>query len=298
MITPNFLNSRDTVAIVSTARKVCKEELNPAINLLKDWGLNVIFGKTIGEEENQFAGGDALRTSDFQEMLDNSNIKAIWCARGGYGTIRIIDRLDFSAFKKNPKWIIGYSDITVLHSYIHNLGFETLHAQMPYEIEKKTEATKTSLKNVLFGDNYVVSYSTKETNLRQGQSKGRLIGGNLSMLYSQCGSPTAIDTEGKILFIEDLDEYLYHIDRMLQNLKRNGMFDEINGLIVGGMTQINDNAIPYGKTPEEIISDICEEYDFPIAYNFPAGHVIDNRTLILGREVVLNVLNKDVSLEF
>lgn len=298
MIIPAFLRSGDTVAIVSTARKVTKEELNPAINLLTEWGLEVVLGKTIGAEENQFAGNDALRTKDFQEMIDKPKVRAIWCARGGYGTIRIIDQLNFSEFKNNPKLIIGYSDVTVLHSHIHNLGIETIHAQMPLEIELKSEATRASLKKVLFGGKHIISYTSENTKISKGHSKGQLIGGNLSMLYSLCGSPTAINTQGKILFIEDLDEYLYHIDRMLQNLKRNGMFVKLAGLIVGGMIQMNDNTIPFGKTPEEMILDVCKEYDFPIAFNFPAGHVNDNRALILGREVVLNVSNKDVTLSF
>ena len=298
MISPNLLKPGDTIAIVSTARKVQEIELIPDINLLKKWGLNIVLGNSIGVEDNQFAGDDDLRTKDFQDALDNPKIKAIWCARGGYGTVRIIDQLDFSEFKKNPKWIIGYSDVTVLHSHIHNLGFETIHAQMPLEIETRTEATRATLKKALFGDPHIISYKTGETNFRQGQAKGQLVGGNLSILYSLCGSPTVIDTKGKILFIEDLDEYLYHIDRMLQNLKRNGMFDHISGLIVGGMSDMNDNTIPFGKTPKEMILDICGNYTFPIAFNFPAGHVEDNRALILGREVDLEVMNKEVTLEF
>lgn len=298
MITPTFLKPGDIIAIISTARKVSSEELSSAINLLKEWRLDVVLGNTIGTEENQFAGDDDLRTKDFQEALDNPNIKAIWCARGGYGTVRIIDHLDFSEFKKNPKWIIGYSDITVLHSHIHKLGYESLHAQMPLDIEKKTEAARTSLKKALFGETHSISYQLNEPASKIGQAKGQLVGGNLSMLYSLCGSPTALNTNGKILFIEDLDEYLYHIDRMLQNLKRNGMFDHISGLIVGGMSDMNDNAIPFGKTPKEMILDVCTDFDFPIAFNFPAGHVDDNRAMIMGREVVLNVSDKDVTLSF
>ena len=295
MICPNFLQEGDTVAIVSTARKVLKRDLNPAINLLEQWGLKVILGESIEAEKNQFAGDDALRTSDFQEMLDNSEVKAIWCAKGGYGTIRIIDQLDFSEFIKHPKWIIGYSDITVLHSHIHNLGVESLHAQMPVGIDLKTEASRSSIKKVLFGEEYVVSIPSERIN-KTGVVTGKLVGGNLSILYSLCGSPSAINTDEKILFIEDLDEYLYHIDRMIQNLKRNGMFHKLKGLIVGGMTEMNDNEIPFGKTPEEMILEVCEEYDFPIAFNFPAGHVEDNRALIMGREVILEVKSKNVTL--
>ena len=211
MTSPNLLKRGDTVAIVSTARKVSKKELEPAINLLKEWGLKTIIGKTIEAEANQFAGSDPLRILDFQEQLDNPNIKAIWCARGGYGTVRIIDQLDFSEFKKQPKWIIGYSDITVLHSHIHNFGIETLHAQMPVGIETKTEVSRFSIKNVLFGEEYNIEMPSDKMN-RTGKVSGQLVGGNLSILYSLCGSPSAINTDEKILFIEDLDEYLYHID--------------------------------------------------------------------------------------
>ena len=280
MIRPRYLKEGDTVAIISTARKVSKKELIPAITILKKWGLKVVLGKSIEAEDYQFAGNDELRTSDFQAMLDRPEVNAIWCARGGYGTVRIIDQLDFTNFKKLPKWIIGYSDVTVLHSHLHQLGIETLHAQMPVSIETKSEGTIKSIKSTLFGEKYGIKIPSVESNIT-GKASGQLIGGNLSILYSLCGSPSALNTKGKILFIEDLDEYLYHIDRMLQNLKRNGMFDELEGLIVGGMTQMHDNEIPYGKSAKEIILSICSGFNFPIAFNFPAGHVEDNRALIL-----------------
>ncbi|MBT3588697.1 MAG: LD-carboxypeptidase [Flavobacteriaceae bacterium] len=297
MISPNYLKEGATVAIVSTARKISKKELIPAITILKKWGLKVVLGKSIEAEEHQFAGNDKLRTSDFQAMLDHPGIDAVWCARGGYGTVRIIDQLDFSNFKKHPKWIIGYSDVTVLHSHIHQLGIETLHAQMPVSIETKPEVTINSIKATLFGEQYGIKIPSEKNN-STGKASGQLIGGNLSILYSLCGSPSALKTKGKILFIEDLDEYLYHIDRMLQNLKRNGTFDELEGLIVGGMTQLHDNEIPFGKSAEEIILSICLDYNFPIAFNFPAGHVEDNRALIMGREVSLEIDKTNVKLKF
>ncbi len=297
MIRPNYLQKGDTVAIVSTARKVSKKELIPALAILKKWGLNVVLGNSIEAEEHQFAGNDNLRASDFQEMLDNSKIKAIWCARGGYGTVRMIDLLDFSNFKNNPKWIIGYSDVTVLHSHLHQLGFETLHAQMPVSIETKTEVCVQSLKNSLFGKNNVTTIPSEASNVI-GNAKGVLVGGNLSMLYSLCGSLSSISTKGKILFIEDLDEYLYHIDRMLQNLKRNGMLDQLEGLIVGGMTQMHDNEIPFGQSAEEIILSICSDYNYPIVFNFPAGHLADNRALILGRNTELIISKTETIVTF
>ena len=297
MIRPNYLQKGDTVAIVSTARKVFEKELIPALSILKNWKLNVVLGTSIEAEEHQFAGNDKLRASDFQEMLDNPKIKAIWCARGGYGTIRMIDLLDFSNFKNNPKWIIGYSDVTVLHSHLHQLGFETLHAQMPVSIETKTAACVQSLKSSLFGKNTNITIPYEVFNV-MGNAKGVLVGGNLSMLYSLCGSSSSISTKGKILFIEDLDEYLYHIDRMLQNLKRNGMLDQLEGLIIGGMTKMNDNDIPFGQSAEEIILSICDDYNYPIVFNFPAGHIKDNRALILGRKAELIISKTETILTF
>jgi len=297
MIRPNYLQKGDAVAIVSTARKVSKKELIPALAILKNWKLNVVIGTSIEAEEHQFAGNDNLRASDFQEMLDNPKIKAIWCARGGYGTIRMIDLLDFSNFKNNPKWIIGYSDVTVLHSHLHQLGFETLHAQMPVSIETKTAACVQSIKSSLFGNNTNITIPSEVPNVT-GNAKGVLVGGNLSILYSLCGSSSSISTKGKILFIEDLDEYLYHIDRMLQNLKRNGMLDQLEGLIIGGMTQMHDNDISFGQSTEEIVLSICDDYNYPIVFNFPAGHIKDNRALILGRKAELIISKTETILTF
>ena len=298
MITPKSLQQGDTVAIVSTARKVSKEELKPAIQFLENWGLKAVLGKTIGAEENQFAGNDEMRTADFQTMLDDPNVKAIWCARGGYGTVRIIDNLDFSAFKKKPKWIIGYSDMTVLHSHIHNLNIETLHAQIFLGIEKKSKEAAESIKKILFGENYSLEFKCTNDQATVGNYSGQLIGGNLSVLYSLCGSNSAMHTDGKILFIEDLDEYLYHIDRMMMNLKRNGMFKNLKALLVGGMTAMHDNEIPFGKTTDEIILDAVKEYNFPVIFNCPAGHIEDNRALIMGRKVNLEITKTNLGLKF
>ncbi|WP_271392281.1 S66 peptidase family protein [Aequorivita sinensis] len=304
MITPNTLQKGDTIAIVSTARKLKKEELQPALKILESWGLKAVLGKTIGAEENQFAGNEELRAEDFQQMLDNPNIKAIWCARGGYGTVKMIDMLDFSAFQKDSKWIIGYSDVTVLHSHIHNLGIETLHAQMCLDIENKTEEARESIRKVLFEQEYSIAFNVNTYNktFQQKQQlssiQGKIVGGNLSVLYSLCGSSSAINTDGKILFIEDLDEYLYHIDRMMMNLKRNGVFKNLKALIVGGMTDMHDNTIPFGKTAEEIILDAVKDYNYPVFFNFPAGHIKDNQALIFGREVKLISENDQVILNF
>jgi len=287
MIQPNYLQKGDTVAIVSTARKISSDQIIAAIKLLEKWGLNVVVGNTIGLEDHQFAGNDEARINDFQQLLNNPKVKAIWCARGGYGTVRLVDKLNFSAFKKQPKWIVGYSDVTVLHSHIHNFGIETLHATMPINLENNSKQSIETLKKSLFGKNLSYEIPADEKN-KSGNASGELVGGNLSVLYSLLGSHSSINTDGKILFIEDLDEYLYHIDRMLMNLKRNGYFDNLKGLVVGGMTDMHDNEIPFGKTAEEIILDCVSEYDFPVIFNFPAGHLDDNRALIFGRKVTLD----------
>ena len=288
MIIPPYLKKGDTVALVCTARKFTPEEAQPAIELFQSWGLNVKLGKTVGLDNFQLGGSDDQRTSDFQQMLDNPEIKAIWCARGGYGTVRIIDKIDFSNFRNNPKWIMGFSDVTVLHSHIHNLGVATLHSIMPFSVPKADEKAKETLKKALFGEaiTYEVQNSTYN---KKGSATGVLVGGNLSILYSLLGSKSSIDTTDKILFIEDLDEYLYHVDRMMMNLKRNGYFNKVKGIIVGGMTDMHDNSIPFGRNASEIILDITQEYNIPICFDFPAGHLSDNRALIFGKEICFEV---------
>jgi len=294
---PQSLQQGDLVAIVTTARKIDRAEIQKAIELLESWGLNAVVGKTIGKADHQFGGTDAARVTDFQEVMDNDAVKAIWCARGGYGTVRIIDALDFSKFSMNPKWVVGFSDVTALHSHIHNLRIQTIHGLMPITVESSTPEAIISLKNTLFG-NTVKHEVPCESQNKYGKGEGELVGGNLSMLYSLLGSESAIKTDGKILFIEDLDEYLYHIDRMMINLKRNGYFNNLKGLIIGGMTKMNDNTIPFGKTAEEIIIDTIKEFGFPVCFNFPAGHLKDNRALVFGRSVEFDVQKEGTTLQF
>lgn len=294
---PDFLQKGDTVAIVCTARKFSSLEAKPAIELLQSWGLNVQLGSTIDLDEHQLGGTDIQRAQDFQDMLDNPKIKAIWCARGGYGTVRMIDLIDFSNFTKNPKWVMGFSDVTVLHSHIHNLGIATMHSIMAFSVPITEEISIDSFKKALFGEPLTYETPTNISN-KVGIASGEIVGGNLSIIYSLLGSKSAIDCSGKILFIEDLDEYLYHIDRILMNLKRNGCFENLKGLIVGGMTDMHDNAIPYGMNAVEIIRDITSEYGFPICYNFPAGHQKNNQTLILGKKVTLSVSEQKSSVTY
>ena len=298
MITPPYLTHGDKVGLVATARKISLKDLDDGIALLKNWGLVPVIGKTIGLSDNQYAGTDAQRAQDIQQMMDDPEIKALWCAKGGYGTVRIIDQLDFYKFVKYPKWIVGYSDVTVLHSHLHKIGFKTMHAIMPLALRDNTAFAKASLKQSLFGEKPTLSYNTQHSLNRTGKAKGELVGGNLSILYSLCGSSSGLDTEGKILFIEDLDEYLYHIDRMIMNLKRNGMLDHLAGLVVGGMTKMHDNRIPFGKTAQEIVIDAVQECTFPVAFDFPAGHVDDNRALLLGSEVTLEVSNTKATVTY
>jgi len=287
-IIPPYLQKGDTVAIVATARKITLEELQPAIEIITAWGLKVVLPKNIFCVDNQFAGTDDERAADLQWALDDANIKAVICARGGYGTVRIVDKLDFTNFVKHPKWIVGYSDITVLHQHINqNFGIASLHATMPINFAKNTEATET-LRKALFGEELNYTIHAHALN-RNGEASGELIGGNLSLIYALCGSKSDIDTKGKILFIEDLDEYLYHIDRMMMNLKRSGKLQHLAGLIVGGMSDMKDNTVAFGKTAEEIIIDAVKEYNFPVCFDFPAGHIDRNLALVMGGVVKLEV---------
>lgn len=287
MITPPYLKKGDKIGIVASARKVSAEELEPALNIFKAWGLEIALSKNLFKQEHQFAGTDDERTADLQQMLDDASIKAVICARGGYGILRVIDKLNFDSFKKNPKWIVGFSDVTVLHSHIHNLGVETLHAKMLINFTKDESSTQ-ALNQALFGKLPMYEIGAHPMN-RQGSAEGELTGGNLSLLYALSGSVSDIDTRGKLLFIEDLDEYLYHIDRMMMNLKRSGKLAHLVGLVVGGMTDMKDNQIPFGKNAEEIIMDAVKEFNYPVCFNFPAGHIPTNLPLYFGRKVRLEV---------
>lgn len=297
MIIPPFLKAGDTVALVCTARKFSKEDAQPAIELLESWGLKAKLGHTIGLDNFQLAGTDKERATDFQSQLDDENVKAIWCARGGYGTVRIIDSLDFSNFKKQPKWIMGFSDVTVLHSQLNLERVASLHSIMPFTVPNAPEEVKETLRKALFGQAISYTIPSKSFDVK-GNAFGELVGGNISILYSLLGSKSAIDTKDKILFIEDLDEYLYHIDRMLYNLKRNGYFENVKGIIVGSMTDMHDNEIPFGQNEVQIITEIAKVFSIPIAFQFPAGHQSDNRTLILGKQVDFEVNDKEVKLQF
>ena len=297
MTLPQNLQKGDTIAIVATARKNITDNLKPALALAKSWGLKVVLGTTIGLDDNQLAGTDEQRAADFQAMMDNPNIKAIWCVRGGYGTARMVELIDFSRFVKQPKWVLGFSDVTVLHSHLNTLGVASIHGIMPVNVEKASAEVEETLRKALFGETLSYAVACENQN-KLGVAKGELVGGNLSILYSMMGSESQVNCHGKILFIEDLDEYLYHIDRMLLSLKRCGCFEGLQGLVVGSFIKMHDNEIPWGKNAHEIILDITKKYDFPIVFNFPAGHIHDNNTLIFGKPISLEVNDKETIMKF
>ncbi|MFL0104143.1 S66 peptidase family protein [Tenacibaculum maritimum] len=291
-IKPPYLQKGDTIIILAPAGILKNRSLviDKAKMLAEKWGLKVLYGKHMFEQGNHFAGTDEQRCEDFQKALDDPTIKAIWSARGGYGSVRILDRLDFTIFKKHPKWIIGYSDLTAFHNHINNVGVETLHAMMGVSLEDKAAMiteTIATFKKALFGEQLKYEVGASRYN-RKGKVSGELVGGNIAVLASMLGSESQLDTDGKILFIEEIGEYKYSIDRMLQSLRRAGYFRKLKGVIVGGMTKIKKNTTPWGSSIEQLILDIIPE-NIPVMFNFPAGHDSDNRALILGRKVVLEV---------
>ena len=295
MILPNSLNKGDKIGLVSTARYISRIELKTAIEVLEEWGLNVILGVNIFCNNEQFAGTDLERAADLQMMINDNSIKAILCTRGGYGTSRIIDLIDFTNLFKYPKWIIGYSDITVLHTHINKLGLASLHATMPINFNTNTSNALKSMHSCLFKQQQQITSPAYYLN-KNGYVNAEIVGGNLSVIYSLLGSKSDIDTVGKILFLEDLDEYLYHIDRMVLNLKRNYKFSQLKGLIVGAMEDMHDNTISFGKSVNEIIYEHTSDYNFPICFNFPAGHISNNTSLILGKNSELEINNNNVNL--
>ncbi len=292
---PSLLKKGDTVSIISTARKVIKKDIQKSIDILTSWGLKVVLAKNIYKSYHQFSGDDIIRKDSLQELLDSKEIKAIFCARGGYGTIRIIDKLDFNTFTKYPKWIVGFSDITILHSSLNILKYCSIHSFMPINYDSVSKKNLKSLYTILFkGKNYIQCLSNSLN--KTGLVKSELVGGNLSILYSLLGSKSDICTNNKILLIEDLDEYLYHLDRMIISLKRAGKFDNLNALIVGSMTKIHDNKVKFGMNAKEIIKYHTEEFNFPMCFDFPVGHQKNNKPLVLGKKSQLDVTSKIVSL--
>jgi len=292
MTSPSPLKPGSKVAIVAPARKVTALEMQPAIELLQSWGLEVVKGMYLFGEEDQYSGSDQQRWADFQMVLDEASIGAVIFARGGYGFVRIIDKLDFTKFMRHPKWLIGFSDVTVLHNHVNrNLKVETIHAPMAINIPNTPKAVLENLHQLLTGNKVSYQYPAHFFN-RRGKASGELVGGNLSLIHTLAGTPSDLLTKGKILFLEDLDEYLYHIDRMMMNLKRSGKLQGLKALVIGGMTDMKDNAIPFGKSAEEIILDAVKEYDYPVAFGISSGHIEHNEPLVMGRKMKLVVGEK------
>lgn len=292
------LKAGDLVALAAPARRVSPEEMAPAVARLEAWGLRVRVPEGLYEAEGQLAGSDEHRTALLQRQLDDPEVRAILCCRGGYGTVRIIDRLDFTRFAQHPKWIVGYSDVTVLHSHIHaTLGLPTLHATMPINFPDEGENIDLQmLRATLFGERMPALEWDATAMDRPGVAEGELVGGNLSILYSLLGSRSQIDTRGKILLIEDLDEYLYHVDRMMQALRRAGMLEGLNGLIVGHLSDMHDNAVPFGRRAEQIVLEAVEGCDFPVAFGAPVGHCVGaNCAVRLGEKHRLECSNSKKS---
>ncbi|MDC1371309.1 LD-carboxypeptidase [Flavobacteriaceae bacterium] len=301
LIQPESLKSGDTISILAPSGVLNNfdNKITKAINIFKSWGLNVVLGNHIYDKNGHFAGTDKNREKDFQKALDNKNIKAIWCARGGYGAVRIIDKLNFDNYLKNPKWIIGFSDITVIHNKLNFLNSESIHAMMitGFEDIGQNNDSLSKLKNVLFGDS--LSYSiTSNKNNKTGKSEGIIVGGNLTLIQSTIGSKTELKMKDKILFIEEIGEYAYHIDRMLYSLKRAGYFENCKGLIVGQISDVKKNTTDFGRSINELILDVLDEYNFPILFDFPAGHEKTNFPIILGRKVILEVSKSDSKVIF
>ncbi|QQR87906.1 MAG: LD-carboxypeptidase [Flavobacteriales bacterium] len=299
LVRPPYLQPGDTIAIVPTARAIEQEELQDGIALAERWGLKVRLGQGIGRKHFQQAGTAEERAADLQAAIDDPAVKAIWCARGGYGTVHLLEHLRFDALLTQPKWLVGFSDITVLHNALHNLGVCSLHAQMPFMVGAKTPETRETLRKALFGEDYAITTPAHAFN-RNGEATGVLIGGNLSVLCSLRGTSYDIDPRGKILLLEDLDELLYHLDRMVMNLQVGGWFSGLAGLVLGHMIKMHDlkETDPFGQHAEEIISRAIGNTSYPVCFNFPADHDADNRALVLGQKTKLSVTSEGATLSY
>lgn len=298
---PNYLKPGDTILIVAPAGVINQPEaIKKAKATFKSFGYTVIIGKNVFYKSHHFAGTDKERLQDIQWALDHSTAKAIWCARGGYGSVRIIDDLDFTKFAKKPKWMIGYSDFTVFHNKLHNLGFQSLHAAMPINFKQPylaIEESMIALHEIIQGNMTTYEIPTNKFN-KQGTCSGVLVGGNLTILENMIGTDTDVSTKNKILFIEEIGEHKYHIDRLLRALDRKSYFKNCKGLLIGDFTNIKKNSPLFGKSIEELILTIVEKYNIPVLFDFPAGHEDKNMPLIMGKEVKMTVTNTSAILQF
>jgi muramoyltetrapeptide carboxypeptidase len=291
MIQPPFLVPGDTIGICATARWMTTEQMQPAIAEIESWGLKVVVMDQVFEKQGQLAGSDAQRAEALMALLERKDIQAILIARGGYGTVRIVDSIPDEVILNSNKWLCGYSDITVLHNRWNQLGYSTIHSTMPISFESCTPRALSQLRGALMGNWETTEWEAEQQNWTSVE--GPIVGGNLSVVYAQLGSSTQIKSEGSIVFLEDVDEMLYHVDRMLQALKRAGIMQGAKGILVGGLTQIKDNTIehgfsidnPWGKDVQQIFKEWADSLNLPIAFDFPAGHWEKNEALYFGRPV-------------
>ena len=297
---PPYLQKGDTIGLTCPAGFMPVEKVSECIRVLNEnWGFTTKAGKTIGRQYHYFSGTDEERIEDFQQLLDDDSVKAILCARGGYGLSRIIDKIDFTRFTQNPKWIVGFSDVTVLHSHIYrNYNISTLHASMANAFNEEGYKNEfvLSLRHALEGKKIKYQCPLHEFN-KKGEAIGELVGGNLALLAHLVGTDSDLKTKGRILFIEDVGEYLYNIDRMLYQLKRSGKLDKLAGLVVGGFTEMKDTEKPFGQTVHEIIRDAVAEYNYPVCFDFPVSHEKENYALKVGVGYKLKVGKNKVTLE-
>lgn len=298
MVTPPFLQPGDTVGMICPAGRMPEGDAETCISILKQWGYEVKTGFTLYHQFHYFSGTDEERLTDLQQMLDDPEIKAILFARGGYGLSRIIDQINFEKFLQRPKWLIGYSDLTILHNFVHsNLQVATLHSPMAaaFNNEEYKNPSIQWLRKVLAGEKVVYTSQPHELN-QPGTANGVLVGGNLSLITHSIGTPSDVDTCGKILFIEDVGEYIYNIDRMMHQLKRSGKLADLSGMIIGSFTDMKDTVVPFGKTVYETIHELLQQYSFPYCFDFPVGHSNSNHPLKVGIEHILIVEKTGVSL--
>ena len=290
MITPSPLQKGQKVAIVAPAKSIGENDIDRAIEIFEAWGLEVVPGRYLFSTFHQFAGKDNQRAADLQSAINDPEVKAIFCVRGGYGTTRMIDRIDFNPLRRSPKWVVGFSDITAMLSQLHNLGMESIHGIMPGLFAREgTEGAIESLRKILFGEEDAYFINPHPLN-RYGTAKGNLIGGNLSILCHSIGTESDLVTDGAVLFIEDVDEYLYRLDRMMVQMKRSGKLENLAGLIVGHFTDMKDEKdVPFGKNPCEIVIEHVNEYGYPVCCGFPAGHHANNQALPISRHCTLKV---------
>jgi muramoyltetrapeptide carboxypeptidase len=300
MTLPKYLKKNSTIGICAIAKSIDHDRILPTVKALQDAGFRVVIDATIGAVHHQFAGDDAMRAAYFQEMIDDDSIDAVLFARGGYGTVRVLDAIDFSKFKQNPKWLCGFSDLTYLHSHLQQkLGVASIHSLMcsTYAGSLVPNMPMQSLVNALLGKKNKYEWAASTFN-KNGSINGQVVGGNLSILCALQGSKSMIETKDKLLFIEDLDEYLYHFDRMLHNLKRSNVLKGIKGLLVGSFTSIKDNEIPFGKCIKTLILEATQAYNYPVIFDMPTGHQDDNRAIKLGVEASITFHQKQNTYSF